>query len=79
MTEGGTASLKGNKVENLLREVYVDKTECTSCGQCADDLPEVFRMDDDDMAEVHDPKGGAEEENQEEIDACPGECIHWRN
>ena len=65
--------------EVMSREVYVDKSECTSCGQCADDLPEVFRLDDDDIAEVHNPEGASEEEIQEEIDACPGECIHWKD
>ena len=62
----------------MAKEVYVDKDECTACGQCTDDLPEVFKLDDDDLAEVHDSAGASEEEIQEEIDACPGECIHWK-
>ena len=57
---------------------YVDQDECTSCVQCVDNLPEVFQMDDDDLANVIDPAGGTEEEIQEEIDSCPGECIHWK-
>ena len=62
----------------MAKEVYVDRDECTSCGQCADDLPEVFEMDDDDIAIVIEGHGGSEDEIQEEIDACPGECIHWK-
>lgn len=62
----------------MAKEVYVKKDDCTSCSQCVDNLPEVFRMDDDDMAEVHDPAGASEDEIQDEIDACPGECIHWK-
>ncbi|MDH4129501.1 MAG: ferredoxin [Spirochaetota bacterium] len=62
----------------MSREVYVDQDECTSCGQCADNLPEVFAMDEDDLAYVSDSNGASEEAIQEEIDQCPGECIHWK-
>lgn len=68
--------MKNNKKN---KEVYVNQDECTSCGQCADNLPEVFAMDDDDLAYVHDPEGSSEENIEEEIIQCPGECIHWRN
>ncbi len=61
----------------MAKEVYIDRDECTSCGQCADDLPEIFAMDDDDIAIVV-GHNGSEDEIQEEIDACPGECIHWK-
>lgn len=44
----------------MAKEVYVDKEECTSCAQCVDDLPDVFRMDDDDLAEVHNSAGASE-------------------
>ncbi len=57
---------------------FVDKAECTSCHLCTDELPEVFRMDDDDLAEVHNPAGAGEDEIQDSIDSCPGECIHWK-
>ena len=58
---------------------WVDKDECTGCELCVSNLPEVFRMDDDDVAECFNPKGATEEEIQEDaIDACPVECIHWQ-
>ena len=31
----------------MAKEVVIDRDECTSCGQCADDLPDVFAMDDE--------------------------------
>jgi ferredoxin len=74
----GKVSLKLNVETKMAKEVYVDKEECTGCSQCADDLPDVFRMDDDDLTEVHNSNGASEEEIQEEIEACPGECIHWK-
>ena len=58
-------------------DVYVDKDACISCQLCADTLPAVFRMDDQGLAEVHDPSGAGETEIQEMVDACPVACIHW--
>lgn len=62
----------------MAKEIYIDRDECTSCAQCVDDLPEVFAMDDEDLAIVINHEGASEDEIQEEIDACPGECIHWK-
>lgn len=58
---------------------WVDKEECTGCELCVSNLPDVFRMDDDDLAECYNAKGATEEEIQEDaIEACPVECIHWQ-
>ena len=62
----------------MARELYIDRDECTSCVQCSDNLPEVFAMDDEDIATVIDNEGASEDAIQEEIDTCPGECIHWK-
>ena len=61
----------------MAKELYVNKDECTGCAQCADELPKVFKMDKDELAEVHNAKGAPEERILEEMDMCPGECIHW--
>ncbi|MDH4261587.1 MAG: ferredoxin [Spirochaetia bacterium] len=67
--------------------VYVNKDDCTSCALCTDDLPQYFKMDDDDLAEAYNKDNSAHEANvpdadidkiQEMIDDCPGECIHWK-
>ena len=67
--------------------VSVEKDDCTACSQCADNLPKYFRVDDDGIAESHidgDSVNKAEipEEDQKlvenEINECPGECIHWQ-
>lgn len=58
---------------------YVDKDECTSCGVCVENVPTVFRFDDDMKAEAFDPNGASEEEIQEAMDLCPAACIHWRD
>ena len=64
----------------MAKVAYVDQDECTSCSQCADNLPEVFEMDDEDLAIVisYDAEEIEEDDIQEEIDSCPGECIHWK-
>jgi ferredoxin len=61
----------------MAKNVNVDKDECISCGACVDTCPDVFRMDDDNLAEVFNPNGASEDEIQEAIDSCPVECIHW--
>ena len=35
----------------------VDHGECVGCGNCEEICPEVFRLNDDSVAEVHDPAG----------------------
>ncbi len=63
----------------MAKEIYIDRDECTSCAQCSDDLPEVFAMDDEDLAIIVNHEGASEDEIQEEMDACPAECIHWKD
>ncbi len=62
----------------MAKVVYVDQEECTSCGVCMDELPEVFEYDENDLSRVHDPNGASEEKIQEVMDMCPVECIHWK-
>lgn len=62
-----------------IRLVYVDQDACTSCQLCTEELPDVFAMNEDDLAYVHNPAGGSEEDIQDSIDNCPGECIHWKD
>ena len=60
----------------MAKDLYIDKDNCAGCASCAD-LAEVFRMDDNNIAEVHNPAGASEEEIQDEMDACPNGGIHW--
>ena len=62
----------------MAREVYVEQQICIGCGLCASIAPEVFRLNDDGVSEVHDQSGSAEADIQEAIDSCPVNCIHWR-
>jgi len=62
---------------NMTRKPYVDQDVCISCGICVETVPEVFRMNDDNLAEVYDPTGVPELKIQEAMDNCPVNCIHW--
>jgi len=56
----------------------VNKDVCISCGMCTELQPDVFRMDNDGLAEAYQ---SATEDNrnsvQEAIDSCPTAAIFW--
>ncbi len=55
----------------------LDRSGCISCGLCAETCPEVFRIADDGVAEVHQENVPKEVENQamEAQDGCPVSVI----
>jgi ferredoxin len=55
----------------------IDQDVCISCRLCVETVPEVFRMNDADLAEVYDPHGAPESKIQEAVDGCPVNCISW--
>ncbi len=63
----------------MARTPYVDQDVCISCNLCVDLVPEVFKNNDDGLAEVYEPAGAPEEKIQEAIDSCPVSCIHWQD
>ncbi len=61
----------------MSRKPFVDQDVCISCRLCVEAVPEVFRMNEDDLAEVYNPFGASETEIQGAIDGCPVNCISW--
>jgi ferredoxin len=69
---------RGNGMSN---KPYVDQGNCFGCCDiCAKKLPHVFRVGDDGVAELCDPKDApaSEKEIQDAIDNCPASCIRWQ-
>lgn len=58
-------------------KAFVDQELCISCGLCTDDQPEVFHMNDDDIAEaiIDDLSDELLEKAKEAVDNCPVEAI----
>ncbi|NLO98793.1 MAG: ferredoxin [Clostridiaceae bacterium] len=59
-------------------KAWIDRDGCISCGLCASTCPEVFRMDDEDIAEVYvdEIPEDVEDMAQEAADSCPVSVIH---
>ena len=64
------------------KEIYkmkasIDRDGCIACELCATTCPEVFRMADDGLAEVHvdEVPEGAEESAKESEEGCPTSVI----
>ncbi len=74
------ASKDEQEIENLKplisTEVWVDSDQCTSCSDCIDALPSVFKYNDDKQAFVHNPKGGTYAKIVSLAEKCPARCIH---
>ncbi len=56
----------------------VEQDACLGCGSCEAVAPDVFRMNDEGLAEAYaevtdDLKGAVEEA----MEMCPGSCIKW--
>jgi pyruvate-ferredoxin/flavodoxin oxidoreductase len=49
---------------------------CTSCSDCIDALPSVFKYNEEKQAIVHNPSGGPYAKIVVAAEKCPARCIH---
>lgn len=62
------------------KKVYIETEDCIGCESCVELCPEVFGFDDQgNVAFVVMEEGGSEACIDEAIEACPVECIHWKD
>lgn len=67
---------KEEKAEEMSSEVWIETFRCTSCNDCTDQLPAVFKYNSDKQAEVHNPKAGTYAKIVTVAEKCPAKCIH---
>ncbi len=57
-------------------KAMIDRSGCIACGLCIDICPEVFRMGDDDLAEVYaEVDDSVKDSATEARDSCPVSVI----
>jgi ferredoxin len=57
-------------------EVWVESFRCTTCNDCTDKLPAVFKYNADKQAYVHDASKGTYAQIVSIAENCPAKCIH---
>ncbi len=55
---------------------YIDSFLCTTCNECIDLNPRMFRYNGDKQAEIGDPAAGSFKQLVKAAEACPARCIH---
>ena len=57
-------------------KIYVDREECIGVGTCVDCAPNVFVMDDENIAIVFDETGDSDDDIMAAAQDCPQQCIY---
>jgi ferredoxin len=57
-------------------KIFVDRDECIGAGTCVDCAPNVFSLDDEDIAVVTNAKGDDGDAILAAAQDCPQECIY---
>jgi ferredoxin/glutamate racemase len=74
--EAETAAPPAEAAPVIPSEAWVETDECTSCSDCTEALPSVFKYNSDKQAFVHNPKGGSYAKIVACAEKCPAACIH---
>jgi pyruvate-ferredoxin/flavodoxin oxidoreductase len=72
----GDASSGAPAADGDYQPVWVESSLCTSCDECIEISPKIFAYNDEKLAIVIDPKGGAYKDIVRCAEKCPAECIH---
>lgn len=76
-TESSPVPAPAEEEESLVSsEVWVETFRCTSCNECIEKLPSVFKYNGDKQAFVQDPSKGTFAQIVTVAEKCPAKCIH---
>ncbi|RME74300.1 MAG: ferredoxin, partial [Planctomycetota bacterium] len=71
----GEASTSTEEEEDIL-EPWLDSFLCTSCNECINLNPNMFKYNSEKQAYIADPKAGIYAELVKAAENCPAKCIH---
>ncbi len=57
-------------------KIYVDRDDCIGAGTCVECAPNVFALDDENIAIVFDTTGDSDEDVFAAAQDCPQQCIY---
>lgn len=61
-----------------MKKLVINKDTCIGCGTCVALCPKVFKLTDDNKAEVIDQTADSPENIQNAIDSCPVTAISYQ-
>lgn len=61
-----------------MKNPEVDLSDCSICGICVDLCPTIFQINEAGYVEVIHSDDYIEEDVDEAIKNCPGDCISWK-
>jgi ferredoxin len=76
MDEAGPGPEKDQEEVTLSNDPYIDTALCTSCNECTELNPAMFRYNKDKMAYIEDADAGSYRELVEAAEKCPVSIIH---
>ncbi len=71
----GAAAPAGGEMSDY-EPVWIETPECTACDECTDLAPGIFKYNDDELAEVINPKGGTYKDIVKAAEKCTAGCLH---
>ena len=61
---------------SVSKVAWVESDDCTSCNDCINAVPNVFKYNSNKQAQVHNPKGDKYAKIVAAAEKCPAMCIH---
>ncbi|MCW8949627.1 MAG: ferredoxin, partial [Sedimenticola sp.] len=76
LSSGATGSAPAAANAADYEPVWIETPECTTCDECVEIAPGIFKYNDDKMAVVVNPKGGSYKDIVKAAEKCTAGCLH---